>query len=148
MPWGYTRKKYVNNEQGDRVPSPEEGKTGRLSMKTHLMPRSSKLFAGDSGRMGNTMRLGHTTRLVRVSRRKGSSHVRTKLAEAPPPSALPKLRLKWIRGGRLHAANSSHTKLDNVMPRRVKSAAHPCICENDVCSQQQSFCIENMYCRY
>jgi hypothetical protein len=66
-----------------------------------LTVRSSRLLAGDSGRMGKTMRFGHTSRLVRVSLRKGSSHNLIRLAEAPPPRALPKLRLKCIKGGRL-----------------------------------------------
>lgn len=68
----------------------------------HLTERSSRLLAGDSGRIGNTMRLGQTSRLVSVSLRNGSSHSLTRPAEAPPPKALPKLRLKWIRGGLLH----------------------------------------------
>lgn len=61
---------------------------------THLTERSSKLLAGDSGRIGKTILFGHTSKLVRVSLRKGSSHNFTKPADAPPPKALPKLRLK------------------------------------------------------
>ena len=44
--------------------------------------------------MGKTILFGHTSKLVRVSLRKGSSHSLTRPAEAPPPRALPKLRLK------------------------------------------------------
>ena len=71
------------------------------SWGAHLTDRSSRLLAGDSGKMGNTIRFGQTSRLVRVSLRNGSSHSFTRLADAPPPNALPKLRLKWIRGGLL-----------------------------------------------
>lgn len=66
-----------------------------------LTPSLSSWFCGVSGSMGKTMRLGHTIRLASVSRRKGSSHMRTRLAEAAPPSELPKLRLKCTMGGRL-----------------------------------------------
>ena len=45
------------------------------------------------------MRLGHTSRETRVSRRKGSSQALTAVAARPAKS-----RLKWIRGGVLRGA--------------------------------------------
>ena len=53
----------------------------------------------DSGSMGTTRRLGHTSILVSVSRMNGSSHSRIALAENDPPKAAPKSRLKCVSGG-------------------------------------------------
>ena len=87
---------------------------------THFTERSSRLLAGDSGRMGNTMRFGHTSNPVRVSLRKGSSQSLTRLADAPPPRALPKLRLKWMRGGLLQNPEGSEKGFENPMRKSVK----------------------------
>ena len=70
----------------------------------HRSMRSSSGPVTDSGSMGTTRRLGHTSMLVSVSRMNGSSHSRIALAENDPPKAAPKSRLKCVSGGflRLH----------------------------------------------
>lgn len=63
---------------------------------SYLSMRSSRGPVTFSGRMGTTIRLGHTIKSARVSRRKGSSHRRTAFAVYPLPRALPKSSLNLI----------------------------------------------------